>query len=162
MADSYNIFISHKGENDTQVQGLKTRLRNAGYDVRNFSVDSTNHKDGRRPSDQVIARLLRMRVSWSSTLICLIGPDTHTSKYVNDEIKYAHEQGKRIVGIYAHGCANNVELPENFKKYGATPLGWNSLDKLCDAIEGKNMPAENADGTPRVPINIITRVKCYR
>lgn len=162
MADSYNIFISHKGENDDQVQNLKARLISTGYHVRNFSVDSTNHKDGRRPTDAVIARLLRMRVSWSSTLICLIGSDTHSSKYVNDEIRYAHEQGKRIVGIYARGSANNVELPENFKKYGGTPLGWNSLDKLGNAIEGKNIPAENPDGTTRQPIYKITRVKCNR
>lgn len=161
MAKQHNIFISHKGENDAQVQTLKARLKASGYDVRNFSVDSTNHKDGRRPSDAVIARLLRMRVSWSSTLICLLGPDTHSSKYVNDEIKYAYEQGKRIVGIYAHGSANNVELPENFKKYGNTPLGWNSLDKLGDAIEGKPIPAENADGTPKRPFSKIVRIKCY-
>lgn len=160
MADSHNIFISHKGEDDAQVQNLKSRLKSQGYDVRNFSVDSTNHKDGRRPSDAVIGRLLRMRVSWSSTLICLIGPDTHTSKYVNDEIKYAHEQGKRIVGMYTHGSANDVELPEAFKKYGGTPLGWNSVDKLGDAIEGKNMPAENPDGSSRAPIYQVTRVKC--
>jgi hypothetical protein len=161
MAELYNIFISHKGENDVQVQRLKDRLTEAGYNVRNFSVDSTNHKDGRRPSDAVIARLLRMRVSWSSTLICLIGHDTHTSKYVNDEIRYAHQQGKRIIGIYAHGSANDVELPTAFKKYGGSPLGWNSLDRLGDAIEGKSMPAENADGTPRTPIATISRVKCF-
>ena len=64
MSDTHNIFISHKGEDDAQVQNLKARLKTQGYDVRNFSVDSTNHKDGRRPSDAVIARLLRMRVSW--------------------------------------------------------------------------------------------------
>jgi hypothetical protein len=160
MAESHNIFISHKGEDDAQVHNLKARLKDQGYEVRNFSVDSTNHRDGRRPSDAVIARLLRMRVSWSSTFICLIGPDTHTSKYVNDEITYAHEQGKRIVGIYTHGSANNVEIPEAFKKYGGTPLGWNSVDKLGDAIEGKSMPAENPDGSNRSPIYDITRVKC--
>ena len=160
MADTHNIFISHKGEDDAQVQNLKTRLKTQGYDVRNFSVDSTNHKDGRRPSDAVIARLLRMRISWSSTFICLIGPDTHKSSYVNDEIKYAHEQGKRIVGMYAHGSANSVELPEAFKKYGGTPLGWNSLDKLGDAIQGKRMPAENPDGSSRKPIYEVARVKC--
>jgi len=160
MAESYNIFISHKGKDDKQVQGLKERLNAQGYNVRNFSVDSTNHRTGKRPSDAVIARLLRMRISWSSTLICLIGPDTHQSKYVNNEIRYAHEQGKRIVGIYTHGSANNVEIPEAFKKYGGTPLGWNSLDKLGDAIEGINMPAENPDGSDRQPIYQITRVKC--
>jgi hypothetical protein len=160
MAGSRNIFISHKGVDDEQVQNLKARLNAQGYDVRNFSVDSTNHKDGRRPSDAVIARLLRMRVSWSSTLICLIGPDTYKSKYVNDEIRYAHEQGKRIVGIYTYGSANNVEIPEAFKKYGGAPLGWNSLDKLGDAIEGKNIPAENPDGSARNAIYQVTRVKC--
>lgn len=160
MPESHNIFVSHKGEDDKQVQSLKTRLKDQGYDVRNFSVDSTNHKDGRRPSDAVIARLLRMRVSWSSTFICLIGSDTHKSKYVNDEIRYAHELGKRIVGIYTYGSANNVEIPDAFKKYGGTPLGWNSLDKLGDAIEGKNIPAENPDGSTRDPIYPVTRVKC--
>ena len=101
-----------------------------------------------------------MRISWSSTLICLIGPETHTRPWVNYEIKQAHDQGKRIVGVYLHGSSNAVELPENFKLYGGTPLGWNSLDKLGDAIEGKSMPAENPDSTPRSPIYPVTRVKC--
>ncbi|MEI9954799.1 MAG: TIR domain-containing protein [Ferruginibacter sp.] len=128
--------------------------------MRNFSVDSTNHKDGRRPSNEVIERLLRMRVNWSSTIICLIGPETHKSSWVNYEIDQAHLQGKRIVGLYLHGSNNNVELPDSFKKYGGTPLGWNSLDKLGNAIEGKYLPAENPDGTVRAPIYSITRVKC--
>ena len=105
-------------------------------------------------------RLLKMRISWSSTFICLIGPDTHKRQWVNYEIRQAHLQGKRIVGVYLHGSNNSVELPEAFKKYGGTPLGWNSLDKLGDAIEGKSMPAENPDGSSRSPIYTVTRVKC--
>lgn len=160
MADAHNIFISHYGQDDSHVQGLKQRLNDQGYNVRNFSVDSTNHKDGRKPSDAVVARLLRMRISWSSTFVCLIGPDTHSRPWVNYEIRQAHLQGKRIVGVYLHGSNNSVELPEAFKKYGGTPLGWNSLDKLGDAIEGKSMPAENPDGSSRAPIYTVTRVKC--
>jgi hypothetical protein len=160
MADSHNIFISHIGEDDEHVQGLKQRLTEKNYNVRNFSVDSTNHKDGRRPSDAVIERLLRMRISWSSTLICLIGPDTHKSGWVDYEIEQAKDQGKRIVGVYIHGCANDVKLPEAFKKYGGTPLGWNSLEKLGGAIEGESMPAENPDSSIREPLFKIERVKC--
>jgi len=160
MDKAHNIFISHYGKDDDYVQVLKQRLKDQGYDVRNFSVDSTNHKDGRRPSDAVIQRLLRMRINWSSTLICLIGPETHKRPWVNYEIRQAHLQGKRIVGVYLHGCSNAVELPEAFKRYGDAPIGWNSLDKLGDAIEGKNMPAENPDGTIRTPIYQVTRVKC--
>lgn len=160
MDKSHNIFISHYGKDDKHVQAVKQRLNEQGYNVRNFSVDSTNHKDGRKPTDAVVERLLRMRISWSSTLICLIGPETHSRPWVNYEIKEAHSQGKRIVGVYLHGSTNAVELPDAFKKYGGTPIGWNSLDKLGDAIEGKNIPAENPDGSSRAPIYQVTRVKC--
>jgi hypothetical protein len=160
MSETRNIFISHEGEDDSHLQGMKQRLIDQGYDVRNYSVDSTNHNDEKRPSDAEIRETLRTRISWSSALICLIGEDTHKSDWVNFEIEEAKNQGKNIVGVYVHGCANDVELPEAFKKYGGTPLGWNSLDKLGDAIEGENMPAENPDSSPRAPIYKVTRVKC--
>lgn len=160
MDKSHNIFISHYGKDDEHVQSLKDRLRGQGYLVRNFSVDSTNHKDGRKPSEEVIKRLLRMRISWSSTLICLIGPETHTRWWVNHEISQAHEQGKKIVGVFLHGCANEVELPEAFKRYGGPLMGWNSIEKLGDVIEGKDIPSENPDGTSRQPSFQIERVKC--
>lgn len=155
-----NIFISHRGEDDNSVQRLKERLKENSYDVRNSSVDSTKHQHGRRPSDETIRKNLKEGVSWASTLICLIGPDTHNSAWVNYEIEQAHQMGKRIVGIYIHGYNEAVELPEAFKKYGGPPIGWNSLDKLTDVLDGENIPAENPDGTVREPIHEITRVKC--
>ena len=147
MSTANNIFISHLGEDDAHVQSLKKRLTDQGNNVRNFSIDSTKHKNGRIPSDAVIQRYLRIRVKMSSTVICLIGPDTHNSKWVNYEIRLAYLYGKRIVGIYTKGSNNTVELPEAYKKYGSPAIGWNSLDKLSDIIDGKNYPAENPDGT---------------
>lgn len=160
MDKTHNIFISHYGKDDEHVQSLKQRLKDEGYNVRNSSIDSTKHQDGRIPSDAVVARLLRRGISWAGTFICLIGPETHTRPWVNYEIRQAHLQGKRIVGVYLNGCSNSVELPEAFKRYGGTPLGWNSLDKLGDAMDGKPIEAENPDGTPRNPVYTITRVKC--
>jgi len=159
MSKNYNIFISHYGEDDRHVQRLKQRLKDGGYDVRNSSVDSTKHQE-RRPSDAVIARYLKICVKWAGTFICLIGEGTHTRPWVNYEIRQAHLQGKNIIGIYKHGCRDSVELPEAFKKYGGTPLGWNSLDKLGDALDGKQIPAEGPDGNPRAPINEVVRVRC--
>ena len=160
MDKAHNIFISHYSKDDSHVQNLKARLKEQGYDVRNFSVDSTNKRTKNRPAPEVIQRLLTMRINWSKTLICLIGPDTHSRPWVNYEIRQAHLQGKRIVGVFLHGCSNSVQLPEAFKKYGGTPLGWNSIDKLGNAIEGVNLPAENPDGTVRQPIYKVIRVKC--
>jgi hypothetical protein len=159
MDKTHNVFISHHGRDDEHLQRLKQRLCDDGYTIRNSSVDSTKHRPV-RPSDELIERYLRKGISWAGTFICLLGEETHTRKWVNWEIEQAHLQGKRIVGIYLHGCANNVELPTNYKKYGGTPIGWNSLDKLGDAMAGVQMPAENADGSPRAPIFTIARIKC--
>jgi len=160
MAKTHNIFISHYGKDDDHVQRLKQRLKDNGYNIRNSSIDSTKHKDGRIPPDKVIHRLLRRGISWAGTFICLIGPKTHTRRWVNDEIRMAHLQGKKIVGIYLHGSSNAVELPEAYKKYGDSLIGWNSLDKLGDIMSGKTVPPENPDGTAQAPIYQITRVRC--
>ena len=159
MDKTHNIFISHHGKDDEHVQRLKQRLKDQGYNIRNSSIDSTKHRTV-RPSDAVIARLLRRGISWAGTFICLIGEETHTRPWINYEIRQAHIQGKCIVGIFMHGCKNSVELPEAFKRYGGTPLGWNSLNKLGDAMAGKNLPAENPDGSSRAPIYKIVRIIC--
>jgi len=160
MDKTHNVFISHHGEDDEHLQRLKRRLYDAGYTIRNSSVDSTKHRPV-RPSDEVIARYLRKGISWAGTFICLLGEETHTRDWVDFEIEQAHIQGKRIVGIYLHGCSNNVELPSNYKKYGGITIGWNSLDKLGDAMAGKQMPVESPGGNPRIPIFSVKRIKCY-
>jgi len=154
-----NVFISHHGKDDKHVQQLKQRLKDAGYGIRNSSIDSTKYSST-IPSDAVIARYLRKGISWAGTFICLIGEKTHTRPWVNYEIKNAHLQGKQIVGIFKHGCNNNVDLPEAFIKYGGPTIGWNSLDKLGDIMSGKDTPIENPDSTNREPINNIVRIIC--
>jgi hypothetical protein len=160
MSEINNIFISHYGKDDHHVQGLKDRLNSNGYNVRNFSIDSTKHKDGRKPSDEVVKRLLNIRIKQSSTIICLIGPDTHTRKWVNYEIRKAFAEGKRIVGVYTHGNKDTVELPSAFKKYGSALLGWNSVDKLGDIVNGKNSDFENISGGISSPLFNIKRISC--
>lgn len=163
MADKkrYNVFISHHGSDDDKVQSLKNRVKDKGYNVCNYSVDSTKHTEKKRPSDAVIHRYLRRQITWAGTFICLIGKETHSRKWVNDEIRMAHLQGKKIVGIFTHGN-NNVELPEAYKKYGGSTMGWNSLDKLGDVMKDKEFPVENPDGTPRAPLYKMSKIKCNK
>lgn len=146
MAKSNNVFISHYGKDDDHVQSLKARLKGQGYDVRNFSVDSSNHKDGRKPSKPVVERLLQMRMKWSSTFICLIGPKTHTRAWVDYEIKQAAKLGKRIIGVYTHGSKETAELPKNLEKVASNLIGWNSIEKIGEIISGKSVPLEDPDG----------------
>jgi hypothetical protein len=159
MAEHQNIFISHYCKDDEHVQSLKKRFKQQGNEVRNFSVDSTNHKDGRVPRREVVERLLKMRIKWSSTLICLIGPKTHTREWVDFELDEAYNQGKRIIGVYTHGSKETAELPEKLKKYASNIIGWNSIEKLGELIEGKNIPVENPDGSVAEPLYKRTK-KC--
>ena len=158
---SHNVFISHHGKDDDKVQALKGRLSDKGYSIRNFSVDSTKHKDGRRPSDRFISWYLKRQISWTNTFICLIGEKTHSRKWVNNEIRMAHLQGKKIVGIYTHGN-KDVELPEAFKKYGGPTIGWNSVGELGKIMNDKEFPVEKPDGSPRTPNYTMAKVKCNK
>lgn len=160
MSKLNNIFISHFGKDDKYVQDLKSRLIKNECNVRNFSIDSSKHKDGRRPSDAVVTRLLNIRIKSCSTFICLLGPDTHTRPWVNYEIRKAYKEGKKVIGIYTHGNKDKVELPEPMKRYGTSTIGWNSLDKLSDIISGKVSVFEDQDGNEASNYYTIERVKC--
>lgn len=158
--DLYNIFISHYSKDDKYVQSLKERLSKAGMKIRNYSVDSTKHTDGRRPSDAAIIRALNIRIKACSTFVCLIGPDTHSRPWVNYEIRKAFQEGKRVIGIYTHGNKDSAILPVPMKRHAGSILGWNSLDKLGDVIEGKTSIFENQDSSTSSGYYTIVRVKC--
>jgi len=160
-----NIFISHYNVDEESLDSLKSRLKDIGCNVRNSSVENKDNKNGEKRrykvTDATIARYLRKCIRWAKTFIVLIGEDTHKRPWVNYEIRTAARMGKPIVGIYKNGCKNNVELPEAYKRYGGSPLGWKSIDKLADIIDGKQNPPENPDSSiSQVPIYNIITIKC--
>lgn len=147
MADKHNIFISHYGEDEKALDSLKQRLRDHGCDVRNSSVEKKKYRPY-KVTDATIARYLRLCIRWAKTFIVMIGEHTHERKWVNYEIRQAARQGKTIIGVYMQGCKGNVKLPDAFKQYGGSTLGWNSTDKLIDVINGKLTVNEKPDGMP--------------
>ena len=159
MANKHNIFISHYGEDEASLDSLKKRLKDSGCDVRNSSVEKKKYRPY-KVTDATIARYLRVCIRWAGTFIVMIGEHTHERPWVNYEIRQAHLQGKNIVGIYMHGCKDKVELPEAYKRYGGSPIGWNSLEKLSDIIEGKVVPPEAPDSTHSGPIYNIIHIVC--
>lgn len=155
----HNIFISHYGEDESSLDDLKQRLKDLGCDVRNSSVEKKKYRPY-KVSDATIARYLRFCIRWAKTFIVMIGEHTHERPWVNYEIRQAYLQGKQIVGIYMSGCKGKVELPEAYKRYGGSPLGWNSIDKLSDIIKGKVVAPEAPDGTLSGPIYNIIHIVC--
>lgn len=159
MAEIHNVFISHYGEDEPHLDRLRERLKSIGCDVRNGSIEKKDYRKD-RVADATIAAEIRSHINWAGTFIVMIGEHTHERPWVNYEIRYAARQGKTIVGIYEHGCKDNVELPEAYKRYGGSPLGWNSLEKLDDIISGETPAPEAPDSTPAKPIYNIIRIVC--
>lgn len=159
MADIHNVFISHYGHDEASLDTLRNRLKELGCTVRNSSIERKDYRD-KRVSDATIAKELRAGIKWAGTFIVLIGEHTHERPWVNYEIRNAYLQGKNIVGIFKNGCKDNVELPEAFKRYGGPTLGWKSLDKLKNIMNGRCPTPETPNGTPRTPIYNIIHIKC--
>jgi hypothetical protein len=156
MDKTKNVFVSHFNKDEENIGKLKDLLSKKGYTLKNASIDST--KPNRATNDEYIKRLLRLRIQWSGTFICLIGPNTHTRPWVDWEIEQANKKGKRIIGIFING-AKDSDVPENFQKYGNALVGWTG-DKIIDAIEGKINNWESVDGSNRPPYWSTTRETC--
>src|SRR5690606_3846838 len=107
--DAQNVFISHHGKDDEQIQKVKDLLKSKGKVIKNSSIDST--KPNNANNEEYIKSMLRSRIQWSSCLLVLIGEGTHNREWVNWEIEEAERQGRRIVGLYLRGGTEN-EIPD--------------------------------------------------
>jgi len=157
-----HVFISHHHADDKKVDELTDLLDRGGNDVRNSSirVKPANQRrlDEGRVKEETIRRLLRMKISWASTVVVLIGKETHSRPWVNWEITQAAHQGKRIVGVYAYG-GTDAEKPVALERFGSAIVAWNT-DSIIDAIDGKTNQFENSDGTIREPVHTKTTGIC--
>lgn len=157
MNKQKNVFISHHGKDDKYVQQLKAKLKEKGYTLKNSSVDST--KPNQLKNKELIRRLLRLRIHWAGTFICLVGNKTYTRKWVDWEIKKAHEKGKPIIGIYKHGCGKDTPIPSNLQKYNDGMVNWR-MDSIIDAIEKGHSENVNPDGSQKSPSYKRSTVDC--
>ena len=157
-----HVFISHRFIDDEAVNGLTKLLRAGGWDVRNSSVRAKEANQQRIERGDVpertLQRLLRMKISWSQSVIVLIGSETHASKWVNYEIEEANKQGKKIVGVYMHG-GQDAQIPESLEKYATSIVAWNT-ESIMSAIDGSDNKFENPDGSSRAPTNSSARQNC--
>ena len=163
MSKRRHVFISHHHADDDHVTKLAELLARNNFEIRNSSIrakpaNQERLKYGRVP-ERTLKRLLRMKMSWASTVIVLIGKETHERPWVDWEIRKANELGKRIVGVYVRG-GTEVDIPPAFNEYGDALVNWYSAEKIIDSIEGTDSPFERPDGKPREPVYATVRSRC--
>ena len=157
-----HLFISHHHKDDALVDKFTSLLGGKGWDVRNSSIRAKPANDERLKNglvkNAVLKRLLRMKVSWASTVVVLIGEKTHTRPWVNWEIDQAHAQGKTIVGVFEQG-GKDADIPKSLEKYASAIVGWNA-SSIQRAIDNGERFFESSDGSIRKPVNGSARISC--
>ena len=148
-----NVFVSHYHEDEDSIKKFKDLLSD-DYCIKNYSVTSDKYNNA--TSEDYIKNMLRPLINQASTFICLIGPNTHDSKWVNWEVEQALKQGKRIIGVYIWG-AKDSDIPPALEDAADAMVGWNH-DTILDAINGHNI-FTNADGSVRPNVG-GSRVTC--
>lgn len=163
MAARRHVFISHHHADDEHVTKLTDSLSRKGYEIRNSSIRAKPANKERLAkglvSDRAIERLLRIKMRWASTVIVLIGKETHARRWVNWEIQKAHELGKRIIGVFTRG-GTKADIPPAFEKYGSDLVAWNP-DAVIDAVEGNTtIDFKQPDGSSREPVHSASTSRC--
>ena len=150
MADMKNVFVSHVHADDSGLQKLKDLLKPQGLEVRDSSIHTGKFNNAKDP-DYIKTQILAPAINWAGVFICYVSPQTKTSAWVNWEIEYAAKQGKRIVGIWAHG-EKECDPPSALKEHADALVGW-SGSAIVDAINGKDQ-WEKPDGGACTPVPI--------
>lgn len=157
-----HVFISHHHADDQSVSGMTSLLVKKGYDIRNSSIRAKPANQERLDKGlikkEVLQRLLRMKISWASTVVVLIGKETHSRPWVNWEIEQANKLGKKIVGVYERG-GTEADKPPALEKYASAIVRWNA-DSIIGAIDGTANSFQNPDGSPRSPTHAPVSVTC--
>jgi len=151
-----NVFISHIHEDDAKLQDLKALLAQHGCNVRDSSV--TNDKPNEAKDREYIKHgVLAPRIGWAGALIVLVSPGTRESWWVDWEIEYARQHGKRIIGVWDYGAADS-DVPENLDKYHDALLGWRG-ERIVDAVFGRLNERETPTGE-LPPERVIPHYRC--
>jgi hypothetical protein len=153
---SNNIFVSHIHEDEEHIAAMKALLSERGFDVRDSSITSERGNLAKDP-DYIKNEILAPRISWASTVVVLISPDTRDSEWVTWEIEYAQAHDKRIVGVWTHGAAE-CDIPDALDKYADAVVGWQG-DRIQGAICGDINEWEQSNGSTR-PAREIVRHGC--
>ena len=102
-----NVFVSHASEDDSHIEDLREKLSPYDVEMANYSIDSSKPNDAK--NEEYVRSLLRPRIDQASVTVVLLSKNTIDRPWVDWEIEIAENYGKRIVGVWLPG-----EAQENF------------------------------------------------
>jgi len=121
MAEKKRVFLSFLSEDREKVAGLRLLAANPNYDLEFYdeslrvSIDSQDA--------EYIKRCIREKINRTSVTVCLISENTHTSGWVDWELKESDEKGNTIIAMALKGVDRAV-LPKLIREKDLTFYAW--------------------------------------
>jgi MTH538 TIR-like domain (DUF1863) len=132
------VFTSFQSKDLWAVQALRDIAADEAFDFDIYD-ESLNRPFNSTDADY-IRRGIRDRIWRTSVTVCLLGETTHTSKWVDWELKESLDKGNRIIGMAVPTAPDRLVLPRLFRQMGAPHYRWD-LAFLKREIERAEAPA---------------------
>ena len=113
-------FLSFVHEDLTLVNLFRGQARNKGSDLE-FADYSVREPYNSTNADYIKSQI-KPKISGSSLTMCLYGPNTYTSKWVDWELSTALSLGKPIMGVYLYSDGRIKYYPAPLE--GHPRVGW--------------------------------------
>lgn len=91
------IFISYKWEDNRYFNGMKGLLNNPNNRYVHYVLSERD--DLRNKGKNVVESHLKENIRNCNRVICLVGEDTQSSKWVQWELEVATSQNKKIIAV---------------------------------------------------------------
>ena len=114
-----NVFISFDVDDGSAVNLLRSQAKDDRFpfEFRDYSV--------KEPFDEKWKSEVRNLIELTSAVIVMIGPNTAKSNAVDWEIRQAHRQNKRVIGVRIRRDQNH-EIPPAMTEYGDDVTNWDT------------------------------------
>jgi hypothetical protein len=125
-----NVFLAFDSDDLALVNLFRGQAKNKNNDLEfsDYSVKEAFDSDKAEYIRGEITKLIKM----VSVTICLIGKETHKSRWVNWEIRKSAELEKKLLGVRLHSSDDDKE-PQALKDAKAKVLNWD-IDAIVKAI----------------------------
>lgn len=119
VSSQRNVFISF----DINDQGPVNLLRNQAKDDR-FPFEFRDYSV-KEPFEEKWKTRVKEKIEQTSAVVVMIGPDTVNSKAVDWEIREAHRQNKKVIGVRIHKNENHP-VPAAIQEHGDQVINWDT------------------------------------
>jgi len=122
-----NVFISFDIDDIPRVSLLRSQAKDDRFPFtfRDYSV--------KEPFEEKWKTGVKERIEQTSAVIVAIGKNTHNSEAVDWEIREAHRQNKKVIGVRLHSSENH-KIPNTLLEHGDKVINWNTKD-IAEELE---------------------------